>query len=158
MKEEFILQTDKNLPKNINKWGCYFMCLIYTTWDIEDKKHNITVKDILNIYKICIKNKFVDKKLYVKKPLGIISTTINEIFPKSNKKKMELSFVSNYRFPIPNQKIIACWKWKYTHFVVMDIVAENPSKNDVKYDPIGKSKSVENGSINSFRYIEILNK
>ena len=55
-------QTDKLLPEAIQKWGCYFMSVL---WHAETKRKNpFLLDEIISIYRACITSGIIGKEVY----------------------------------------------------------------------------------------------
>lgn len=131
-------QTDfqkiANQAKNIYDFACYFLDLLYVGRNYQES----TLTDILEYYKVFTEKGWMDADCFVKQPTKILeyvtnrkySVTISKTIPKDAK------FVIGYWF---NKKT------GFHHFVVMN------KDNKVVWDSIPNSKTVQEGTIESYR-------
>ena len=63
------LQTSKYLIKQINRFGCYFLCIL---WGVcKHLKVSISPVEIMELYEQAIENKYMSKSCYVNNPAKI---------------------------------------------------------------------------------------
>jgi len=120
-----ILQTDKRLNESINKYGCYFMSILFLV-----NKYlglELSTDSILKIYDQSIKNNIMESNCYVNNPdklfnnLGL-RTKYTQVHESPNRKCSE------------DEIEILCLKYSnYNHFVVGD------GKGNITYNPMGKT-------------------
>ena len=71
-----IKQTDKNLPKKINDFGCNFMSHLYVA------KQSYTITEIIDIYNKAVKDGCIDENCTVKDPnrlLQLLGSNLRQI-------------------------------------------------------------------------------
>ncbi len=120
-----ILQTDKRLDQTINKYGCYFMSLLFVSNKYTG--YNLSTTVITKLYNDFIKRGFMDKNCYIQNPSAIM-------------RYLGLAATYNQRHDPPKYKCgkdeieILCLQYKnFTHFVVGD------GRGNIAYNPMGKT-------------------
>lgn len=121
-----ILQTDNRLPEVINKYGCYFMSILFLA--NKHAKTELSIDKIIEYYELFNELGYMDE-CYV-------------LFPEEIFKKLRFPVAYNNRhdpvdyFCSKKEIEILCFKLNnYTHFVVGD------GKGNISYDPMGTSRS-----------------
>lgn len=112
----------------IGRYGCYMLCLI--------KASGKNVDDALTYYRLFKNMRWIDDECYVKDPSSILSYLTNEDYSVKKSTIKENADV-----------VIEYWYNKTTrlhHFVLRQ-------KNGELWDPLGKSNTVANGEIESYR-------
>jgi len=144
-------QTDKQLPEAIQKWGCYFMSVLYHA---ETKRMKpFWADEIISIYKACMatgvigKEVFKDGKLidgcFVNDPISLLSIAgvrVSSVLKMDAKYKAgagELELLCYHRPAGPNNA-------EHTHFVPG--IDGKPC-----WDPIQDSNTVKYGYLKSKR-------
>lgn len=142
MRQNEILNKSKEVlaaSEKIAEYGCYFMSLCYAGFnEVAEKKRELLYSEILSNYENFVEADIMDKDCFVKDPCAILS------YYTGNEWEVKKSFEFD-----PNADIaIALWYNKRTgfhHFVLMYL------DGTVQWDPIYKSKTVEEGVIESWR-------
>lgn len=132
------LKTLCNAVKNLYDYGCYFMDLLYVSFNREP-----TLEEMLDYYAKYLRNGWIDEECFVKQPALILKDLLHQNFrvEKSSDFSSKARFVIGYWFNV---------RTGYHHFVVMK------DKNTVKWDSIQNSKTVSEGVIESYRNIYII--
>lgn len=131
-----ILQRDPNLRKEIQKYGCYFMALLWY-----GNKLACTALDPITIdeeiYTHCIKREWMNKNCYIFNPSAILEYAgVKNIYLGHKPADYECR---------ENEFEISKWSTESTsHFVASD-------NGVVTYDPWGVSKTVKYGILKSKR-------
>lgn len=114
--------------ESIGRWGCYLLCLI--------KASGKNVDEALNYYRLFLSKQWIDEGCYVKNPVAILKyLTGKDYSVKKSAIKEDADVVIEY------------WYNKATglhHFVLRQ-------KNGELFDPLGKSNTVANGKVESYR-------
>lgn len=144
-------QTDKMLPEAINKWGCYFMSVL---WHAEQKRQKMFHADeIISIYRACMTTGVIGKEVYkdgvlvdgcfVNDPIslfqvaGVRVASVIKMDAKYKAGKDELELLCFHRPDGPSNK-------EHTHFVA-------GKDGKVIWDPIDNSNTVRFGYLKSKR-------
>jgi hypothetical protein len=143
-----ILQTDNRLLETINKFGCYFMCILFLV--------NKYIKSQFNPSLINEYHKFFgDMKWYDEDEEDYKSVMDNDCFIwrpdimanhfrlANRVKKVGPDYMCK-----PGEYEIQCWKrGKQKHFVVGD------GSGHIAYDPMGVSRTTTEGMLESKRIL-----
>jgi len=136
-----ILQRDPRLNRAINKYGCYFFCILF----LSNKYTNceLSIGGILDTYLISIDNGWMDEECFINDPEAMFGYMGLPVYffdrhdpPYYVCQKDEIEIL---RFQYIN--------WK--HFVVGD------GASHVVYDPYGTSKAVRLGELKDKRIFKI---
>ena len=137
-----ILQTDYRLPKQVNKYGCYFMCIL---WFANKYRHIILdTTYITDFYHECVRHGHMDADCYIHKP--------DDLF-----RNQQLYAVYTGKHESPDKPCargqIEILRWETPkgspHFVAGD------GAGHVTYDPMGVSRTVRIGKLESKRIFAI---
>ncbi len=144
-----ILQTNKDLLPALNKYGCYFMSILYANFFYDkDLSDTTDARSINVIFKVAQGLNYVDRDAFVNHPNGI-SKCFAHHHGFANYVEYQGKHDQRYEIVAPDEIILGAWYYRYTHFVVMDGMG-NKSKN-VIYDPLGNSETVKHGQLMSTR-------
>jgi len=137
-----ILQTDKRLVNPINKWGCYFLSILflgnkYTGYQLGTKKIN-------NFYDYCVDSGFMDESCYINDADGIFAEMgLHTRFHDKHEDPWILcrdNEIEILRYQIGH--------WK--HFCAGD------GHGHVAYDPYGISRAVREGELRDKRIFDLV--
>ena len=143
-----ILQTDSGLNENINKYGCYFMSLLFLVNKLTGME--LSTARINKIYKLCVTQGWMSYKCYIIAPEKILGWAgVNaDIVMMNGTHKLPPAYV-----PAPDEHEILLFQVdgsNYGHFVVGPYDGER-----VGYDPWGMSDSVRLGKVKSKRVFKV---
>lgn len=129
-------QTDEKHSSTIQKYGCLFKSIGYFS------KKDISVEEQNNIWDRLVRNGAISLDSVILNHDAVADALGSDI------EYLDAHFPPDT--PIPTNCVaIGCFKWKYTHFVVLD------RKKNVVYDPIPNSNTVKNGHLISLRLYKI---
>jgi hypothetical protein len=120
-----ILQTDKRLNEQINKYGCYFMSILFLA-----NKYiglQLSTTSIISVYNQSVKLGIMESNCFINDPDNIFKNL-----------GMEAEYTQRHEPPKrrckDNEIEILCLKYPtYNHFVVGD------GKGNIAYNPMGKT-------------------
>lgn len=118
---------------NIYDYGCYFIDLLFI-----GLKREPDMNEILSYYDHFVFNDWMDEDCFVNNPAAILKALTGK----------DYDIKKSYAFDINASFIIGYYYNKDTnlhHFVVMN------KDNEVLWDSLGKSNTVANGNIESYR-------
>ena len=139
-----ILQTDKRLVESINKWGCYYMGILflgnrYTGYQFDTKKIN-------DLFDYCIDSGWMDDECYINDADAIfMELGLHTRFHDKHEDAWILcrdDEIEILRYQIGH--------WK--HFVAGD------GHGHVAYDPMGASRAVREGELRDKRIFDLVGK
>lgn len=141
-------QTDKKHSYAIQKYGCLFKSIAYFS------KKDVSVEEQNSIWDILVRNGAITGDLNGD---GDVDDALESIIldhdAVSDALGSDIEYLDAHfppSTPIPTNCVaIGCFKWKSTHFVVLD------RKKNVVYDPIPNSNTVKNGKLISLRLYKI---
>lgn len=139
-----ILQTDTYLRPMIQKYGCYFMSLLFLINKYTGKTFGRNV--INNFYEFAILNNWMDKDCFIRKPIDILRhlgynrTQIKVEGPEYVCRPGEVEILCFERTYMKDGKPKV-----YTHFTC------GSGGGVVTYDPMGVSNAVKYGKLKSKR-------
>lgn len=118
-----ILQTDNRLPKLVNRYGCYFMSLLFLANKYTGFKLSTTV--IVKLYNNFIEMGYMDKNCYIQNPDRILSNLgLNGVYAQRHDPP-------KYKCKHDEIEILCLQYPTYTHFVVGDGLGH------IAYNPMG---------------------
>lgn len=131
-----ILQRDARLNENINRWGCYFMSLLFLA-----NKWNGTLlgaTEIERIYRYAVKLFWMRENCYIENPRAILGYC-----------GLDTEFLGkrgpHYLCGERDIEVLQYRRGAQIHFVAGD------GQGNVAYDPWGVSRSVTEGQLDSKR-------
>ena len=135
-----ILQTDNRLNDNINRFGCYFMSLLFVI-----NKHvgyKLSTVVITKLYLELVELRFMDTNCYIKDPEGIL-----------NYLGLKCKYTNRHEPPKYKAKHgeieILCLQYpNYKHFVAGD------GNGNISFNPMGVT--ADNAYIHSKRIFKLL--
>lgn len=129
-------QTDEKHSYAIQKYGCLFKSIAYFS------KKDISVEEQNNIWDRLVRSGAISRDSVILDHDAVAAALGSDI------EYLDAHFPPDT--PIPTNCVaIGCFKWKHTHFVVLD------RKKNVVYDPIPNSNTVKNGKLISLRLYKI---
>ena len=140
-----ILQTDKRLNKSINKYGCYFFCILFL--GVKYTKYPLSTGKILDLYLLSVDSGYMDDECYIEDPDGIFF--LLGLLTKYTGKH-ESRYYSCGRRDIEILKYER--KDGSPHFVVGNRYGK------VAFDPMGTSKAVRDGYLQSKRIFRLVDR
>lgn len=137
-------QTDKRHSSVIQKYGCLFKSIGYFS------KKDISVEEQNSIWDMLVRNGAITGDLNGDGDVDDeLESTIMNHDAVAEALGAEIEYLDAHfppNIPIPTNCVaIGCFKWKYTHFAVID------KKKNVIYDPIPNSNTVKYGVLESIR-------
>lgn len=141
-------QTDKRHSSVIQKYGCLFKSIGYFS------KKDISIEEQNSIWDRLVRNGSITGDLNGD---GDVDDELESIILDHDAVSVALGSDIEYldahfppETPIPTNCVaIGCFKWKHTHFGVLD------RNKNVVYDPIPNSNTVKNGKLISLRLYKI---
>jgi hypothetical protein len=141
-------QTDKRHSQVIQNYGCLFKSIAYFS------KKDVSVEEQNIIWDILVRNGYITGDLNGD---GDVDDALESIILDHDAVADALGSDIEYLdahfppdTPIPTNCVaIGCFKWKSTHFAVLD------RKKNVVYDPIPNSNTVKHGVLISLRLYKI---
>jgi hypothetical protein len=141
-------QTDKKHSSTIQKYGCLFKSIAYFS------KKDISVEEQNSIWDILVRNGYITGDLNGD---GDVDDALESIILDHDAVSDALGSDIEYLdahfppdTPIPTNCVaIGCFKWKHTHFAVLD------RKKNVIYDPTPNSNTVKYGKLASIRLYKV---
>lgn len=134
-----ILQRDKRLNENIQKYGCYFMSLLFLANKF--KNYLLSAQKIEELYDFFVLEHWMDEDCFVKKPKEIMN------FLGMKTKKVIKSFDLVSKAPY---ELLYFQRTKASGRIVPHFTAGDGLCN-VTYDPWGTSRTVAEGTLVSRR-------
>lgn len=142
MRQNEILKKSKEVleaSEKIAEYGCYFMSLCYAGFnEVAERKRELIYQEILSNYEEFVEADIIDEDCFVKYPTEILR------YYTGSEWNVKKSFEFDHNADIA----IALWfnpRTNFHHFVLMN------KDGTVRWDPIYKSKTVEEGHIESWR-------
>lgn len=142
-----ILQTDKRLNVDINKYGCYFMGLLFIASKYACVSFSPT--NIEDTYYKAVDENWLGSDCYVKNPAEIlryfglevdhVRKEAGDLYESGWKETEIMQFLRSYKSGTGIKS--------YYHFVV------GAGENRIAYDPMGISNAVRYGHIESKRIV-----
>lgn len=134
-----ILQRDKRLNRQINKYGCYFMSLLF----LGNKRSNyaLSVDKIEELYDFFVMEDYMDEECFIKRPVEILQFLGHPAKSVAYTENMTMTAddgILHFERVVGRGRIIS-------HFVAGD------GHCHVAYDPWGVSKTVAEGELRSRR-------
>jgi hypothetical protein len=78
MKEIYIeQQTSKYFPKQINRFGCYFLSILWGASEFLNLK--LDSVQVMELYEEAIKNKYMTKSCYINNPAKVGTLALNKL-------------------------------------------------------------------------------
>jgi hypothetical protein len=136
-----ILQTHPRLRPQIQRWGCYFMSLLWH--GVMEKKVSLDPEIIDELYMVFQKHGLMTDSCFIQNPIGILKHL--GIDARNVRKTHDSYLCSDNELEILQFKAGG----EISHFVAGD------SLGNVTYDPYGRSRSVLEGECISKRVFEI---
>jgi hypothetical protein len=141
-------QTDKKHSSAIQKYGCLFKSIAYFS------KKDVSVEEQNIIWDILVRNGYITGDLNGD---GDVDDALESMILNHDAVADALGSDIEYLdahfppdTPIPSNCVaIGCFKWKHTHFAVLD------RKKNVIYDPTPNSNTVKYGKLISLRLYKI---
>ena len=145
-------QTDKMMPEAIQKWGCYFMSVL---WHCEQKRQKMFLADeIISIYRACMTTGVIDKEVFdkdgklvdgclVNDPISLFQVAgvrVGSVIKMDAKYKTGKDEIEILCFHRPKNTPAGMNNSEHTHFI--------PS---MEWDPIQNSNTVKYGYLKSKR-------
>ena len=132
--KELYNQLDEEFIAPIRSYGCLFLCM-YAFSPAILTKQRLNELWLLAVKKGIIVDNVIQNHNAMCAMLGWNCRYLDKHFPPDTQIEA-------------NQKAIACFRWKYTHFVIVD------KTKIILYDPLGCSETVKNGTLESLRLYE----
>lgn len=144
-------QTDRRLKREIQKWGCLFLCIAEASPYVYKGEEGIA---LLNwAWDECVKKGGISGDLDGDGNAdGSGESEITNYAVVLDILKWQVRYDGYHHSTgeaIPDRVcgIIGCWKWKGTHFVIM-----SRDLKRVVFDPMGESNTVKYGRLDTVRW------
>lgn len=141
-----ILQWDSRLNREINRYGCYYMSLLW--WVNKKTGYQFDPKEILRLYGVFIDREAMEKDCYIKDPCGILSYLGLEV--------RGVEVVGHSQATEDGQFEVLYFE-RSSHGRVIPHFTAGDGHGHVTYDPWGESRTVSDGVLASKRiFTEVL--
>lgn len=137
-----ILQSDKRLDTSIQKYGCLFMSLAYSSPVCYEGANG--VEKLNKIWQVCHSKGYIN-------PADIILSHEKVAEKLGLKVKyFDKHYEATVAVPEDADIVIGQYLWLHTHFVVLN------KRKEIVFDPLGKSNTVAKGKLVSLRFYKKL--
>lgn len=141
-----ILQTHKELPGDVNTWGCYFMSLLYHAEKKTGKLFD--VDKVISIYRACKTTGILGEECFVIDPVSLLAvagvgvSTVTRVDAVTNPTQGGFEVLHFHR---DADTPVGMGNSAHDHFVAGD------GTGHVAFDPLGMSNTVRYGFLKSRR-------
>lgn len=134
-----ILQRDRRLNEEINRFGCYFMCLLFIANKL--KNYAFSAGKIEELYDYFVMEGWMDEDCYVTDPVAILNFL--------GVKVRSASFTENMDIEAPWE--VLYWERVDGHGKVIPHFTVGNGRCVTTYDPWGVSRTATEGTLKSRR-------
>lgn len=138
-----IWQTNENLNKQINDWGCYWMALIWHASRIH--RMVLDAERLLHMYDRHSQMGWMTRNCFILNPTAIlrdmgVKSMMTTDDTLTEPWKLPASYICS-----PQEFEVLEWRYEEGHFTAGD------GKGNLTYDPMGISRTASNGKVVSKR-------